>query len=64
MTPARGPLAIAPSRCVRICREITGQDNLGDGRRAEQAAYLGYGRLLYYLARSSRDLAVAEDALG
>jgi RNA polymerase sigma-70 factor (ECF subfamily) len=43
---------------------MTVRDMAGDGRRAaERAARLSYGRLLAFLARRSRDVAAAEDAL-
>jgi len=43
---------------------MTGENNPGDGRGAERAARLGYGRLLAYLAVGSRDVEAAEGARG
>jgi RNA polymerase sigma-70 factor (ECF subfamily) len=43
---------------------VASGDAITSGRAAEQAARQSYGRLVAYLARSWRDLAAIEDALG
>jgi len=43
---------------------VANGDAIATGRAAEQAARQSYGRLVAYLARSWRDLAAIEDALG